>query len=661
MSGTTYSFQADIKELMNLIIHSFYSSRDIFLRELLSNSSDALEKQKHYDLSKSLIKDDYNIRISFNKENRILMIQDNGVGMSLEDLRSNLSTIAKSGTKAFVKKFAEKKDVQIGQFGVGFYSSFLVADNVCIWSKTTECEKWNQWESDATEKYQITQLDNYENDELKTNGTIIMMSLKEDALEYLDENRLKGIVQKHSGFITFPIYLQVEKEVEKKSDEVVEEECIEDEGVIQDEAVLQEEGIVDEEDTEKKVEKEIVLEWEHINGDEPIWYRETKDLEFEDYNKFYKIIKEPYGNCLHYKHFKTEGNYEFRGILFVPASVPFDFLNTQSRDFRDIKLYVKKVLVLDQLDKTMLPDWLNFVCGVIDCPDLPMNVSREMLQQSEILRVLRNQLKKQAINMIRELQHEAVKYETFYNQFHKNIKLGIHEGDEKLLEFLRFSLFGDEVPNKHSLDQYIKEKLKDGQKEIYYICNNQSPLLNSYREKGYHVIHFSDSIDEFMMQRVTKYKDYEFVNIAKEHTLPWKEDDDFDKEEEFCSFLKNKLNLDTLETIKMSNIYLEKDVGCIFSSKFGMTGNMQTLMKSQPLGDGKMASMMKGKQTLELNNNHPIVTQLRKYFREDTENENIENLIHTVYQCCLLNSGYQLENPVEFSQQMIKTLSKTLV
>lgn len=655
MSGTTYSFQADIKELMNLIIHSFYSSRDIFLRELLSNSSDALEKQKHYDLSKGIIKDDYNIRISFNKENRILIIQDNGVGMSLEDLQNNLSTIAKSGTKEFVKKFAEKKDVQIGQFGVGFYSSFLVADNVCIWSKTAECEKWNQWESDATEKYQITQLDNYENDELKTNGTIIMMSLKDDALEYLDENKLKGIVQKHSGFITFPIYLQVEKEVEKKIEEVVEEGAIEEEGEVQDE------GIVEEENTEKKVEKEIVLEWEHINGDEPIWYKETKDLEFEDYNKFYKIIKEPYGNCLYYKHFKTEGNYEFRGILFVPASVPFDFLNTQSRDFRDIKLYVKKVLVLDQLDKTMLPDWLNFVCGVIDCPDLPMNVSREMLQQSEILRVLRNQLKKQAISMIRELQHEEAKFETFYNQFHKNIKLGIHEGDEKLLEFLRFSLFGDEIPNKHSLDHYIQDKLKEGQKEIYYICNNQSPLLNSYREKGYNVIHFSDSIDEFMMQRVTKYKEYEFVNIAKEHTLPWKEEENFDKEEDFCNFLKNKLNVETVENIKMSDIYLEKDVGCIFSSKFGMTGNMQTLMKSQPLGDGKMASMMKGKQTLELNNSHPIVVQMRKYFTDDAENENIENLIHTVYQCCLLNSGYQLENPVEFSQQMIKTLSKTLV
>jgi molecular chaperone HtpG len=656
MSGTTYSFQADIKELMNLIIHSFYSSRDIFLRELLSNSSDALEKQKHYDLSKGIIKDDYNIRVSFNKENRILIIQDNGVGMSLDDLRNNLSTIAKSGTKEFVKKFAEKKDVQIGQFGVGFYSSFLVADDVCIWSKTAECEKWNQWESDATEKYQITQLDNYENDELKTNGTIIMMSLKDDALEYLDENKLKAIVQKHSGFITFPIYLQVEKEVEKKIEEVVEEE-----DVVQEEAVVEEEGVVQEEETEKKVEKEVVLEWEHINGDEPIWFKETKDLEFEDYNKFYKIIKEPYGNCLHYKHFKTEGNYEFRGILFVPASVPFDFLNTQSRDFRDIKLYVKKVLVLDQLDKTMLPDWLNFVCGVIDCPDLPMNVSREMLQQSEILRVLRNQLKKQAISMIRELQHEDAKYETFYNQFYKNIKLGIHEGDEKLLEFLRFSLYGDEIPNKHSLDQYVQEKLKEGQKEIYYICNNQSPLLNSYREKGYHVIHFSDSIDEFMMQRVTKYKDYEFVNIAKEHTLPWKEEENFDKEEEFCNFLKNKLNMESVESVKMSDIYLEKDVGCIFSSKFGMTGNMQTLMKSQPLGDGKMASMMKGKQTLELNNGHPIVVQLRKYFTDDTENENIENLIHTVYQCCLLNSGYQLENPVEFSQQMIKTLSKTLV
>lgn len=659
MSGTSYSFQADIKELMNLIIHSFYSSRDIFLRELLSNSSDALEKQKHYDLSKGVIKDDYNIRISFNKENRILIIQDNGVGMSVDDLRNNLSTIAKSGTKEFVKKFAEKKDVQIGQFGVGFYSSFLVAENVCIWTKTTECEKWNQWESDATEQYQVTQLDNYENDELKTNGTIIMMSLKEDALEYLDENKLKGIVQKHSGFITFPIYLQVEKEVEKKSEEVVEEGIIEEEEGIKEEGIIEEEGVVKEE-TETKVEKEIVLEWEHINEDEPIWYKENKDLTFDDYNNFYKIMKEPYGNCLHYKHFKTEGNYEFRGILFVPASVPFDFLNTQSRDFREIKLYVKKVLVLDKLDKTMLPDWLNFVCGVIDCPDLPMNVSREMLQQSEVLRVLRNQLKKQAINMIRELQHEEAKYETFYNQFHKNIKLGIHEGDEKLLEFLRFSLHGDELPNKNSLDNYI-EKVKEGQKEIYYICNNETPLLNSYKSRGYNVIHFNDSIDEFMMQRVTKFKDFEFVNIAKEHTLPWKEDENFDKEEEFCTFLKNKLNVEQVENIKMSDIYSDKDVGCIFSSKFGMTGNMQTLMKSQPLGDGKMASMMRGKQTLELNNKHPLVNQLRKHFKEDAENENVVHFLNTIYQCCLLNSGYQLENPAEFSQQMIKTLSKTLV
>lgn len=637
MTGTTYSFQADIKELMNLIIHSFYSSRDIFLRELLSNSSDAIEKQKHYDLSNSVIKDDYSIKLSFHKENRILMIQDNGIGMSLEDLKNNLSTIAKSGTKEFIKKYTEKKDVQIGQFGVGFYSSFLVADNVCIWTKTAKCEKWNLWESDATEKYEITQLDNYENEDLKTNGTIIMMNLKEDALEYLNEEKLKGIVQKHSGFITFPIYLQVEKEVD------VEEEDVE-------------EGVVEEEQEKKKV-----LEWEQLNGDEPIWYRDAKDLTFDDYNKFYKIIKEPYGNCLSFKHFKTEGNYEFRGILFVPASVPFNFLHTQSRDFREIKLYVKKVMVLEQLDKTMLPDWLNFVCGVIDCPDLPMNVSREMLQQSELLRVLRNQLKKQAISMISELQYDETKYNTFYEHFHKNIKLGIHEGDEKLLEFLRFSLYGDEISNQCSIEKYIEKYMKEGQKSIYYICNNETPLLNVYKKRGYSVIFFNDSIDEFMMQRVMKYKEYEFVNIAKDHTLPWKDGEELDKEEDFCLFLKNKLNCDNVESVKLSNIYLEKDVGCVYSSKFGMTGNMEMLMKSQPLGDGKMSMMMKGKQIFELNTSHPIVVQLRKYFKEDENNENVENLCKTVYQCCLLNSGFQLENPSEFSNRMIQTLSKTLV
>ena len=642
-----YSFQADIKELMNLIINSFYSSRDIFLRELLSNSSDAIEKQKYQDLKNGKLREDYKIKISFHKDNRILMITDNGVGMSKEDLIKNLSTIAKSGTKEFIRKFQEKKDSQIGQFGVGFFSSYLVADNVCIWSKTKECLKWNQWESDATDEFKMTELEEFQNDELTTNGTILLLSMKDDAYEYLEEEKLISIIEKHSSFITYPIFLQVERKVKKKME--VDNEVVE-EGRVDNEVV--EEGRVDDEVIEET--EEIVKEWKHINNEEALWYRDSRELIFDDYNKLYKVIKEPLGDCLFYRHFKTEGNYEFRGILFIPASIPSNFLNTQSREYRDIKLYVKKVLVLERLDKTMLPDWLNFVCGVIDCPDLPMNVSREMLQQSSILRVLRNQLKKQAINMLMDLQNDEVKYNTFYEYFHKNLKLGLHEGDEKLLTFLRFTLYGDDL-KKWSLEKYISEKLQDGQKKIYYICNNETPLLYSYHSRGYSVIHFKDSIDEFMMQRLYKYKEYEFINIGKEHELPWDTGNIEKEEEEFSNYLLKKLNSENVEKVKITSVFLESDIGCITSSKFGMTGNMENLMKSQPLGGGNQC--IKGQQRLELNFNHPIVQKLKEYYNNDRENNNVFQLIDTVYQCCLLNSGFQIEKPNEFSKQIVELLS----
>lgn len=642
-----YSFQADIKELMNLIINSFYSSRDIFLRELLSNSSDAIEKQKYQDLKNGKLREDYKIKISFHKDNRILMITDNGVGMSKEDLIKNLSTIAKSGTKEFIRKFQEKKDSQIGQFGVGFFSSYLVADNVCIWSKTKECLKWNQWESDATDEFKMTELEEFQNDELTTNGTILLLSMKDDAYEYLEEEKLISIIEKHSSFITYPIFLQVERKVKKKME--VDNEVVE-EGRVDNEVV--EEGRVDDEVIEET--EEIVKEWKHINNEEALWYRDSRELIFDDYNKLYKVIKEPLGDCLFYRHFKTEGNYEFRGILFIPASIPSNFLNTQSREYRDIKLYVKKVLVLERLDKTMLPDWLNFVCGVIDCPDLPMNVSREMLQQSSILRVLRNQLKKQAINMLMDLQNDEVKYNTFYEYFHKNLKLGLHEGDEKLLTFLRFTLYGDDL-KKWSLEKYISEKLQDGQKKIYYICNNETPLLYSYHSRGYSVIHFKDSIDEFMMQRLYKYKEYEFINIGKEHELPWDTGNIEKEEEEFSNYLLKKLNSENVEKVKITSVFLESDIGCVTSSKFGMTGNMENLMKSQPLGGGNPG--IKGQQRLELNFNHPIVQKLKEYYNNDRENNNVLKLIDTVYQCCLLNSGFQIEKPNEFSKQIVELLS----
>jgi molecular chaperone HtpG len=652
--SSQYTFQADIKELLQLIVNSLYSNPDIFLRELLSNSSDAIEKQKHYDLQNSVVGEDYKARI-YTKDDK-LYIEDNGVGMSKEDLQQQLSTIAKSGTKEFIQQFVEKKNEQIGQFGVGFFSVFLVSDRVVVYSKKKDNDTWNRWESDATEHYSIEELGNFENEHLSTHGTMIELHLKDSMKEYLKEDKIRSIVKKHSNFIYYPIVLKtlVEEKVEKEENIEEEVEDVEtEEGQVE-----TEEGRVDDENVETKKEETIQkIVWEQLNGEVPLWYQNPKDLAFDDYNKLYKVLKEPYSDCLFYRHFKTEGNLDMRGILYVPSQAPFDFMQQQNKDSRDIKLYVKKVLVLDALDKTMLPDWMGFVSGVIDCPDLPMNVSREVLQQSSLLRSIKNQLKKQTLNMLNDLKEDAEKYKLFYKNFGKNIKLGIHEGEDKLLDYLKFSITNDPEDLSYDLENLVSSKFVEGQNKIYYMIGNTSPLLPIYEKKGYSVIRLNEPIDEFMMQRVTKYKDLEFVNICKEHDVPWKSEQTLTEEDEkFSTWLKECLNDDTIEKINLSDSYLENDIGCVVSSKFGMTGNMERIMKSQPLNDNRTMGFMKGKQIWELNMNHSLVKQLREKYNT-TPDEKPASLLKTLYQCCLLTSGYTIENPSEFVQSVVPNLS----
>jgi len=644
------SFQADIRELMNLIIHAFYSNRDVFLREVISNASDANDKQRLQDLQNGKLDQTYEIRLQIDKDERKLVIEDDGIGMNREDLVNHLSTIARSGTKEFVRSIQEKSD-QIGQFGVGFYSVYLVADRVQVITQKLN-ETVLKWESDADEYYTID-----EHDSVLTNGhgTRLCLFLKDDASDYLEESHIRRIITTHSSFITYPIRLWTTKEVDAPVSE--EEEIVEDDDgtVVVDE---QEE----EKKTESKTEKQQIQEWETINGDRPIWYVSPSDVTDDDYKALYKTLSNDYEEPLIWRHFQTEGAFEFRGILFIPKRAPYDIMSDRSREKRKIRLYVKKVLVLNELDREMMPDWMNFVVGVIDSSDLPLNVSREMLQQTKVLRAMKSQLKKQVMTMLNEVVNEGDKYKTFYDGFQRNIKVGIHDGGgDELLTFLRVHV-NSFASDKISLDQYI-ERLDDGQKIIYYIAGTdceQNPMVKLYLSKGYSVLFFNESIDEFMLQRLTKYKDYDLVNIVKDHETPWGSsttaNPDDEKLKAFCDFLKKTINDSSLDSVRVSTSLTEadQDPAFLFTSKFGWTGNMEKIMTSQPLNDSKSMFWMKGKKILEVNLRHPII---QSFF--DSQDPSQTTRIHLFYQSCLLSAGFPLQDQTEFVQSVWKTLATT--
>lgn len=655
------TFEANISELMNMIINSFYSNRDVFLRELISNSSDAIDKQRHYDLQNGVIGREYGIRINPLSTEKCLVLEDDGVGMDEQDLVKHLSTIATSGTKEFVKSLAEKSD-QIGQFGVGFYSAFLVANQVDVYTRKNGSDVY-KWSSDANQFYTIEKVTD---PEFPQNGTRIVLYLKEDSVDYLQESTLRRIISQYSSFILHPISLFIEKTVEvkeeTKEEEVVEEVLeSEDSSVVVEEVEEAEKAETLTEETKKPEPKtEKVQEWEKMNGEPPIWYHKSSEVNEDQYTSLYKTISKDWEKPLYHRHFQTEGAYEFRGILYIPFKVPYDMLGDRNREKRNIKLYVKKVLVLNELDKEMLPDWMNFVTGVIDSSDLPLNVSREMLQQNKIVKALKSQLKKQVMNMMNDLFADDNKYSQFYECFHRHIKLGIHEGDESLMSFLKVK--NSKTEDLITLDQYTDEHLVGEQKSIYYVTGTEASdnvFSKQYVSKGYTVLYFDEPIDEFMLQRTTKFKDFELVNICKDHTTPWSTETTEELQEEQKAFLewaRTAINDSNLESVKIST-RLETatdEPAFVLSTKFGWTGNMEKIMAAQPLGDNKSMFYMKGKRILELNGAHPIVDRIRSVYT--TQDARAKNDLNILYYCSLLAGGYPVENTNAFVGQVYQSL-----
>lgn len=667
-STETFAFQAEISQLMSLIINTFYSNKEVFLRELVSNSSDALDKIRYQSLTDSSKLDsesNLHIEIIPNIENKTLTIIDTGIGMTKLDLINNLGTIAKSGTKNFMEALAKGTDISmIGQFGVGFYSAYLVADNVEVHSKNNDDEQYC-WTSNAGGSFTISTDENYQK---ITRGTHIVLNIKEDMLEYLEENKIKEIITKHSQFIGYPIKLHVtkerEEEVAKEQEVTKNEEVPNKEEVTKEEVPNKEEVTVEEEvpNKEEVVAKETIkikyVEQEVLNSIKPLWTRNPDEVKSEDYVSFYKGLTNDWEEHLAVKHFSVEGQLEIKSLLFVPSRAPTDLFDNKKKT--NIKLYVRRVFIMDDCEN-IIPDYLNFMRGIVDSEDLPLNISREILQQNNTMKVIKKNIIKKCLELFTELSSDTDKYKKFYEQYSKNLKLGIYEDStnrSKIAELLRYntSTSGDEMS---SLKDYVT-RMKENQKHIYYITGEnlefvkKSSFVEKIVSKGYEVLYMIEPIDEYCMMQLKEFDGKTMVLVTKEGLeLPEDESEKKQMEEDvvrytsLCNKVKEILE-NKVEKVVISN-RLTTSPCCVVSSQYGWSANMERIMKAQTLKDTSSMNYMIGKKHLELNPNHDIVKTLLEKVESDTD---IKDVVLLLYETSLLSSGFTLDDMTNHSDRI---------
>jgi len=680
-SAEKHVFQAEVNRMMKLIINSLYRNKEVYLRELISNASDALDKIRLLSLTdKSVLEatEELSIKIKADKENHVLHITDTGVGMTKDDLINNLGTIAKSGTADFLNKLQDASSTDqfndlIGQFGVGFYSAFLVADKVIVTSKHND-DKQYIWESDAN-SYSVAE--DPRGPTLKR-GTQISLYLKEESYDFLEQDTVRDLIKKYSQFINFNIYLwgSSTKTVEEPIEEDEEEETTEEPEKKDDEA--DDEGTVEEDKEEeekkpktKKVDK-TTWDWELCNESKPIWTRKPEDIEQDEYDEFYKSITKDKNGPMTQTHFIAEGEVTFKSLLFVPNNQPSEQFNKYGQAAENIKLYVRRVFITDDF-KDMMPNYLSFVKGVVDSDDLPLNVSRETLQQHKLLKVIKKKLVRKTLDMIKKISDD--KYAAFWAEYSTNIKLGVIEDTAnrtRLAKLLRFTSSNGKLT---SLAEYV-ERMKDKQESIFYMAGSskeeveKSPFVERLLKKGYEILYLTEAVDEYAISALPEFEGKKFQNVAKEG---FSIDGDTDAAKARKEAVKEKfdpltkwLGEDSLKDHILRAEVSERltDSPCaLITSKFGWTGNMQKIIQSQTHSktqDMQRDYYLNQKKTLEINPRHPLIKELLRRVEDNPADKTASDMAVMMYNTATLRSGYSLKDTVNFAQQIEAMMRQTL-
>jgi len=634
MTKATKKFETEVQQLLDLVIHSLYSNRDIFLRELISNSSDAIDKVRfESNTSEALLEGntDWKIKIIPDKGAGTLTLRDNGIGMSIQEVEENIGTIARSGTRSFMESLKEKSlqdnPEMIGQFGVGFYSSFMVADRVTIITRKGGQNKADGclWESTGDGTYTIEEC------EKEGRGTDVILHLKEDMKEYLDEWRIRTIVKKYSDYVQYPIVMDVTREETAKG---VDGKEIEGGGTI-----------------EKTTE-------ETLNSMKAIWTRPKSEVSDEEYEEFYKHISHDYEKPLKSIHYSAEGVSEFKALLYIPAHKPYDLFMREHK--RGVHLYVKRVFITDNCE-AVLPDYLRFMKGVVDSSDLPLNVSREILQEDVQIKRIQKNLVSKVLSTLAEMKEKSAEdYLKFYREFGPVLKEGIHfdhASKEKLQELVLFESSKTEPGAYVSLKEYT-ERMPEGQKEIYFITGTSrkalegSPHLEIFRSKGYEVLFMLDPVDEWVAQSLTEYDGKKLKAVDRGDldlgTEEEKKEQEAKKEEQvkqykdLLEFVTETLK-DRVKEVRLSN-RLTDSACCLVADEYGMNANMERIMKAMN------QEVPESKRVLELNPGHPIMQVLSKQFEQDKEDKKLLDYCELLFDQALLTEGSPISDPLRFTR-----------
>jgi len=625
----THQFKTEVQQILNLIINSLYSNQEIFLRELISNASDAIDKLRfESQTNPELIGEDseFQIKITADGIKQTLEISDNGIGMTYDEVMENIGTIAKSGTTAFLEAIEATQNSGtltpelIGQFGVGFYSAFIVANKVTLITRGAGSDDATKWESTGDGSYSI------EKTTRGSRGTTIILELKKkekDEQDFTDEWTIRRIVKQHSDFVNYPILMDVEK----------------DEPIPENEQILDSDGKPVGGTTKK------VIREETLNSMKAIWARPKDEVTDEEYEEFYKHISHDWKAPLERLHMKFEGTTEYNALLYIPEQAPFDLFNPETK--HGIHLYCKRVFIMDDCQELM-PDYLRFVKGVVDAPDLNLNISREILQQDSLVRNIRRNLVKKILDLLENMEEE--KYGKFYDEFGPVLKIGVHtdfDNRNRVSELLRYKTTKSDG-KLNSLKQYV-ENMQPDQKDIYYITGENgaalinSPHLEKLKAKEYEVLLMSDPVDEWVVQSLTEY-DGKSLTSAEKGDLEIEEKDDSKKVDynALFGFIKSTLE-EKVKEVKLST-HLKDSVACLSGDKFDRSAYMDKIMKATG------QSPVDEKRVLELNMDHPVLTKINGLYESDRKDPKLTDYSNLLYDIAVISEGGKLDNPSRFSK-----------